>query len=84
MLGKPIVMAKNTGFDEIIEENDIGIIIDYSTKGLKEGINQILERKKEWELMAARSQQLYKDKYSWRIMEQKIVQMYEQIYDDIY
>lgn len=35
MLGKPIVMAKNTGFDEIIEENNIGCLIEYSKSGLK-------------------------------------------------
>lgn len=79
MLGKPIIMARNTGFDEVIEENDIGIVIDYSIEGLNEGLERVLKRKNEWNSMADRGKKLYKDKYSWKKMEENIVKMYEQI-----
>lgn len=76
MLGKPIVMAKNTGFDEIIEENNIGCLIEYSKSGLKNGIYSLIDQKDDWSAMGERMKKLYLEEYSWTEMERRIVDLY--------
>ena len=76
MLGKPIVMAHNTGFDEVIEKNRIGCLIDFSEKGLSDGLNQLIYHKNEWTAMSERMKQLYKEQYSWTEMKKRILKLY--------
>ena len=78
MLGKPIVMAQDTGFDDVIETNNIGCLIEYSKEGLLKGLEQLLDQKKTWADMGFRSQQLYRDEFSWNIMERRIIGLYQE------
>lgn len=79
MLGKPVVMARNTGFDEIIEKNNIGCLIEYSEKGLAEGLNALVDRREEWDAMGERMKRLYNEQYSWAEMEKRIIDLYSEI-----
>lgn len=79
MLGKPIIMAKNTGFDEIIESNGIGISISYTLEGLKKGINDIILQRDNWDEMHKKSILLYKENYSWDKMKKRILKLYNNI-----
>ena len=79
MLGKPIIMARNTGFDEIIEENHIGCIIDYNEEGFAEGIQMLLNQRSKWPIMRMRMKELYYNQYSWELMEKRIVRLYDEI-----
>jgi len=76
MLGKPVVMARNTGFDDIIEHHHIGCLIEYDEKGLSHGFNQLIEQKDEWNGMGQRMKKLYEEQYSWSEMEKRIVSLY--------
>ena len=38
MLGKPIIMAQNTGFDEILKSERIGYLMKYSLEGLAQAL----------------------------------------------
>lgn len=82
MLGKPVVMARNTGFDEIIEKNHIGFLIDFSEKGFSDGMNQLISHKDKWEAMGERMRQLYKKKYSWNEMEKRLINLYSELIDE--
>ncbi len=79
MLGKPIIMAKNTGFDDIIMQNEIGCCIEYTAKGLADGIVFLLDNIEKWESMGNRGKKLYSDLYSWEVMEKRIKDMYGNI-----
>lgn len=79
MLGKPLVMAKNTGFDKIITENNIGCLIDFTPEGLAEGLEYLVEQKENWNAMGERMKQLYATQYSWAEMEKRIVKLYSEI-----
>jgi glycosyltransferase involved in cell wall biosynthesis len=79
MLGKPIIMANNTGFDDIIRENNIGITVDFSKQGLESGISALAERRNEWAEMAQRENALYNKQFSWRIMAQRIKRLYKDL-----
>jgi glycosyltransferase involved in cell wall biosynthesis len=76
MLGKPIVMAKNTGFDEIIEEYGIGCTMDFNEQGLIDGLNELYDRKNEWNIIGGRMKQLYMQSYSWDEMEKRLIELY--------
>ncbi len=76
MLGKPVVMARNTGFDEIIENKHIGCLIDFSEKGFSDGMNQLVSHKDEWASMSEQMKKLYKEQYSWDEMERRLLKLY--------
>ena len=79
MLGKPIVMAKNTGFDEIITDNNIGCLIDYSPEGFAKGVNELIAQKDNWQTMSEKMKELYAEQYSWAEMEKRIIKLYSEI-----
>lgn len=69
-------MSKNTGFDQIIEENSIGQTIDFSKEGLKIGIVNLLSQRDRWEEMARVEKTLYQSHYSWQLMKSRIKELY--------
>lgn len=79
MLGKPIIMARNTGYDDVILEYDIGVLTEFSLEGIQEAIEKLQARRAEWPEMGQRAMQLYKDRYSWEIMKQRIAQLYRSL-----
>lgn len=79
MLGKPVIMAYNTGFDEIIKKNNIGCLIEFDESGLSNGLNNLIQQKDEWLSMSERMKKLYKEQYSWAEMERRLVELYASI-----
>ena len=75
MLGKPVIMVKNTGFDDILEQNQNGILIDFSKEGLSEALNSLVDEKLR-EKMGKAGAEIYKNTYSWDIMEKRIFDTY--------
>ena len=79
MLGKPIIMARDTGYDDVIEPSDIGILTEYSKDGIASANNKLNQRKQEWSAMGTRAKALYETEYSWSIMEKRIEQLYSEL-----
>ena len=79
MLGKPIIMALDTGYDDVIHENDIGILAEYSKDGIMTAIEALVKRKRDWPAMSLRAKTLYDSKYSWNIMAGRIRNIYESL-----
>lgn len=79
LLGKPIIMAKNTGFADVVEKNNLGSVIDFSYSGFEKGINDLISRNKEWPAIKEREYKIYKEKYSWEKMETKIRNIYKEL-----
>lgn len=79
LLGKPILMCRNTGWDETISENDIGILIESNEQGVRNGLEQLLEKRSQWPDMGQRSQELFHTNYAWPKMEERILQIYQSI-----
>lgn len=76
MLGKPVVMVRGTGMSQIVENNDIGVLIDYSKEGFICGINKLIERKDEWNSMGNRMKEIYRNQYCWDEMENRLLKLY--------
>lgn len=78
-LGKPILMCRNTGWDDLITENDIGVLIDSNEQGIRSGLEQLLEKRDQWKEMAQRSQKIYHTNYAWPKMAERILQIYQNL-----
>lgn len=76
MLGKPLIMVKNTGMDQIVIDNDIGVVIDYDIDSLKKELLSLVSRRNEWDNIGKRMRILYKNNYSWNEMERRLVDIY--------
>ena len=79
MLGKPIIMAKNTGMSEIVEKNDIGVTIEFTKDGIHKGLIELAEKRSRWPQMSIRMKQLYNDEYSWDEMEKRLISAYKEL-----
>lgn len=79
LLGKPILMCRNTGWDDLISENDIGVLIEHNEQGVRSGLEQLLEKRNQWPEMAKRSQKIFHTNFAWPKMEERILQIYQSL-----
>ena len=75
MLGRPVIMVKNTGFDDILEQNKNGILIDFSKKSLQDALNTLADKNLRYKMGKAGAE-IYKSTYSWDVMEKRIFDTY--------
>lgn len=79
MLGKPIIMIKNTGVDEIVSKEKIGSVIEYTAESLDKALTRLLSEKNEWDDMGKRARKLYDEQFSWNVMEKRLLNLYKEI-----
>lgn len=79
MIGKPLIMAKGTGFDDIIEQHNIGFCVDFSKVGIEKGFQDIFIRKDNWKQIEEKATTLYNQEYSWTKMEERIKEIYSKL-----
>lgn len=79
MLGKPLIMVKNTGMSEVVAAHNLGELIDYNQHSLQQAIEKLIERKKEWPEISRKMKLLYEDHYSWSEMEKRIITLYSHL-----
>lgn len=79
MLGKPLLMAKDTGMDHIVHENKIGVVIGWDVSTLEEAINLLIKQKNNWGEMAFRMKTLYAEQFSWDMMEKRLIRLYDNL-----
>lgn len=79
LLGKPVLMCRNTGWNDLISGNGIGVLVENTEKGILDGLEFLLVNRSKWEEMSRRSQKIYHAKYAWPMMEEKILQIYQSV-----
>ncbi|MGN4126117.1 glycosyltransferase family 4 protein [Lysinibacillus sphaericus] len=79
MLGKPLIMAKNTGMSEVVADNDLGELIDFNRESLQKAIDSLVMRKTEWPEIARKMKVLYEKQYSWCQMEKRLTELYSNL-----
>lgn len=82
MLGKPVIMIKNTGMDNYVDKYSIGKVIDLEKNdfetGFENSINELLNEKR-WREIEKKSKEIYSKEFSWSRMEERLLNMYRQI-----
>lgn len=79
MLGKPLLMCENTGWDTLFQEEKIGYLIPYSREGIAQGLNKLYAVKDQWPAMSEAGKRLYQQRYSWETMKHRIRKIYTEI-----
>jgi len=81
MLGKPIIVAKNTGMDKIVEKYNLGFVVEY---GNKQQIKDVLSELSKWgddkkREFSNRVRMIYQKNFSWEIMEKRLIDIYRRV-----
>ena len=79
MLGKPLIMVKNTGMSEIVTQFNIGEVIDYNSESLKVAIENLIAKRNEWPEISFKMKKLYQKHYSWDEMEKRLISLYREL-----
>lgn len=80
-LGKPIVVARGTGMDEIVTKFDLGYVVDYGDiDQLMSVLNDLSmwtpEKKRRFSVHAKK---VYEEHFAWKIMKYRLIHLYEQL-----
>ena len=78
-LGKPLIVCRGTGIDKVVEENDIGAVIDYDAHSFYEALRRLLSDDKVRAEMGERARALYEEKYRWSQMKGVLLSLYSEI-----
>ena len=78
-LGKPIIVCKNTGIDELVIKNNTGYAIDYNAEEFVEILNKYKKDRKLLKKISDNAKKMYKEKYSWNLMEKKLISAYNDL-----
>lgn len=78
MLGKPLIMVRGTGMSDVVENNHVGVLIDYNRQSLSDALDELVSQKVQWPDIALRMHELYQD-YSWETMEIRLLELYKTI-----
>lgn len=78
-LGKPIIVCKGTGIDEIVEKEKIGYSISYDTKEFMDIVKKLERNEKLQKELGENAKKIYDEKYSWQQMERRLIQGYTKI-----
>lgn len=79
MLGKPLIMVNGTGMSEFVEQYDLGVVIEYSEEGFRNGVEELIAKKSEWKLMSGREREIYSKMFSWDTMKMRLLELYSEI-----
>lgn len=78
LLGKPIVVSNGTGVDELVNKENVGYTIDYTTEALSELIEYLFNNKKDLIIKGTHAKQNYKN-YSWEEMRERLIAAYQEL-----
>ena len=78
MLGKPIIVAKNTNMDRIIEQAGCGLVVEYGdVAGLEAALLQLCQDTDLRHRLARNARSAYLNSYSWSQMEARLLRLYQ-------
>lgn len=79
MLGKPILVARGTGMDQIVDKYDLGFVVDYkSSQEVEDRLQQIaLWDTETRRTFSARVREVYSQRFSWKIMSERLINLYD-------
>lgn len=79
MLGKPILMFEETGFDSIINQFSIGETVEYSYEAVENKLLGFSNRTVNRQFNPIQIQEIYNKYFSWNVMEERLLKLYSNI-----
>ena len=80
MLGKPVVMVKGTGMSQVVAENHVGVLINFTKEGFLDGMKELTAQREEWTAMGEKMKAIYYNSYSWDTMNKRLLDLYSNIF----
>lgn len=80
-LGKPVIVCKDTGIDKIVEQYNIGIVINYDAHELYMAIKKLSSDSMLCSRYGLNARKLYESKYKWQLMQQRLIENYLELLD---
>ncbi len=78
-LGKPTIMAHNTGMDWFVDKYHTGITVDFNINSVENAFALISEELEKWREAKEEIKKLYIDNFDWKLMRKKLISMYEDL-----
>jgi glycosyltransferase involved in cell wall biosynthesis len=80
MLGKPVIVARNTNMDRIVERESCGLVVDYGDEAeLEKALSRLVEDQELRDRLGANSRRAYMEIYSWAKMASRLAGLYQMI-----
>lgn len=80
MLGKPIIVARDTNMDRIISKNDCGILVTYGQIAeLEEALRRLADNPALRQELGENARRAYETLYNWEIMKSRLLSLYSQV-----
>ncbi|MGB9879295.1 MAG: glycosyltransferase family 4 protein [Anaerolineae bacterium] len=81
MLGKPVIVARGTGMDRLVERYKVGFVVDYGDVNQLESVLYKIAcwRLREKEAFAKRARAVYTENFSWDRMATRLVNLYAKL-----
>jgi glycosyltransferase involved in cell wall biosynthesis len=80
MLGKPVIVARGTNMDQIVEKAGCGLVVTYgNVDELEAALTQIQNNPELRTRLAQNARVAYEITYSWDIMRTRLVSLYKQV-----
>jgi len=80
MLGKPVVVARGTNMDRVVDENQCGLVVEYGQiDELEAGLKRLAEDARLRQRLGASARQIYTRKYSWQLMKDRLLALYQEM-----
>lgn len=84
MLGKPLIMLKNTGMDRWVSQCGIGEVISGCTSEEFIGefslaVDKLISEREVWGDIAYKEKKLYEERFSWDIMHNRLINLYNEV-----
>jgi len=77
MLGKPIIVARDTNMDRIVSEHDCGLIVNYGDETeLEEALLKLANDPQLRKRLGKNARKAYETRYSWNIMKTRLIELY--------
>ena len=78
-LGKPLIVCRGTGIDKVVEQNDIGRVINYDADEFYSALRALTADDTLRSEMGIRARALYEEHYRWSRMKDRLIKLYGEI-----
>ena len=80
-LGRPIVVARGTSMDRIVEEYGLGFVVEYGDTSALKGVLQELEgwTEAQWETFSERARRMFRENFSWPKQADNLLRLYAEL-----
>ncbi|BDG23491.1 glycosyltransferase family 4 protein [Thermus thermophilus] len=80
-IGRPIVVARDTGMDQLVQQYALGFVVEY---GNLAALEDAFARVASWDLQrfeefSQKAQEVYVTRFAWRIMKERLIALYRKL-----